>query len=91
MVYYRTVVLASIETAGFERTRVLKPVAHTLIVIGDAIVSVQPVPVANRFVENFQRLGFSLANRWLRNLQTSEESFNQQARIKQEHSLLFTK
>ncbi|MBN1658175.1 MAG: hypothetical protein JXA93_07220 [Anaerolineae bacterium] len=74
-----------------EWRRILKPGAHAFIVIGDAIVGGQPIPVADRFVEVFDDLGFTLANRWLRNLQTSKKSFNQQARIKQEHLLLIQK
>ena len=74
-----------------EWARVLKPKAHVFIVIGDAIVGGQAVPVADRFVGIFQDLGLALTDRWLRNLQTSKKSFNQQARIKQEHLLLFKK
>ena len=74
-----------------EWTRVLKPGAHAFIVIGDAIVGGQAVPVADRFVEICQNLSFALTDRWLRNLQTSKKSFNQRARIKQEHLLLLKK
>jgi site-specific DNA-methyltransferase (cytosine-N4-specific) len=79
-------------TACFrEWARVLRSDAHVLIVIGDAIVGGQPVPVADRFVEIFADLKMPLKKRWLRNLQTSKKSFNQQARIKREHLLLFQK
>jgi site-specific DNA-methyltransferase (cytosine-N4-specific) len=74
-----------------EWVRVLKPESHALVVIGDAIVDGQAVPVADRFIDIFARLDMPLAHRWLRNLQTSKKSFNQQARIKQEHVLLFQK
>ena len=71
--------------------RVLKPKAHTLIVIGDGIVSGKPVPVGDRFSEIMTEIGFTLDHRWIRNLKTNSKSFNQSARIKKEHLLLFRK
>ncbi|WP_083516091.1 DNA methyltransferase [Alicyclobacillus sendaiensis] len=74
-----------------EWKRVLRPGGYILIVIGDAIVSGQPVAVADRFIELFAELNISLVDRWTRTLQTSRKSFNQAARIDQEHVLLFQK
>lgn len=71
--------------------RVLKEDAYCLIVVGDAIVSGEPVPVGDRFVEMMNAVGFTFRNRWIRSLDVNRKSFNQQARIKKEHVLLFKK
>jgi site-specific DNA-methyltransferase (cytosine-N4-specific) len=71
--------------------RVLKPEGLALMVIGDAIVGGRSVSVADEFLEILKRLGLSEEKRWLRNLQTTKKSFNQKARIDQEHVLLVKK
>lgn len=71
--------------------RVLKEDAYCLIVVGDAIVSGEPVSVGDRFVEMMNAVGFTFRNRWIRSLDVNRKSFNQQARIKKEHVLLFKK
>lgn len=74
-----------------EWCRVLKPEGLALLVIGDAIVGGRSVSVADEFLEIFRGLGLSEEKRWLRNLQTTKKSFNQKARIDQEHVLLLRK
>ncbi len=71
--------------------RVLKSDGHALVVVGDAIVGGRPVSVADKFLEIVRELGFNEKMRWLRNLQTTKKSFNQKARIEQEHVLLLQK
>lgn len=72
-----------------EWRRVLRPSGRALVVIGDAIVNKSAVPVADRFIEILGELDLELERRAIRNLQTSRKSFNQRARINQEHVLLF--
>jgi len=74
-----------------EWKRVLRPEARALVVIGDAIVNKEFVPVGDRLAGLGQELGFKLERRWVRNLDTTKKSFNQRARIKREHLLLFKK
>ena len=74
-----------------EWRRVLRPGGRALIVIGDSIVSGQPVPVADHFTEIMARLGLSLEKHWLRRLLKESKSFNRSSRIDQEHVLLYTK
>jgi site-specific DNA-methyltransferase (cytosine-N4-specific) len=81
----------NMEACFREWSRVLKPKAKVFIVIGDAIVGGQAVPVADRFIEILPELDLTLQKRWVRHLQTSKKSFNQRARINQEHILLFQK
>jgi DNA modification methylase len=70
--------------------RVLRPGGRAFIVIGDAIVSGQPVPVADRFVEMLTALGFQSENHWKRQIPESKKSFNRRnSRINEEHLLLF--
>jgi len=71
--------------------RVLKPGCHSLIVIGDSIVSGLPVAVGDKFVELLTDCGFELSARWIRSVKVERKSFNSQSRIKQEHVLLFRK
>ncbi|WKG33406.1 DNA methyltransferase [Priestia aryabhattai] len=71
--------------------RVLKPGSRALIVIGDAIVNKKPVPVAEQFIKIMNEKGFNLENRWIRKIKTSRKSFNQSARMNEEHVLLFIK
>ena len=81
----------SMEACFREWVQVLRPGGFALVVIGDAIVSGQAVPVGDRFIEIFASLGMSLQDRWLRRLETSKKSFNQDARIKKEHVVLVRK
>jgi len=74
-----------------EWQRVLKPGARAIVVIGDAIVHGEPVPVGDKFVAICNSLGLTCENRWIRKLQTDKKSFNQKARINKEHVLLFRK
>lgn len=71
--------------------RLLIPGGHVCIVVGDGIVSGTAVPVGDKFIELCQKVGLTLKDRWIRNLQKSKKSFNQKARIDKEHLLLFTK
>jgi len=74
-----------------EWKRVLRPEARALILIGDAIVNKEFVRVGERLSGLGQELGFELERRWVRNVDTTRKSFNQRARIKREHLLLFKK
>lgn len=71
--------------------RILVPGGRALIVIGDAIVSGQPVPVGDNFVKICEDIGLINENRWIRALEKSKKSFNLQSRISEEHVLLFKK
>jgi DNA modification methylase len=74
-----------------EWKRVLVPGGKAFVVIGDGIVSKKPVPVGDIFVEIMEDMGMELTDRWIRNLQTTRKSFNQNARINREHLLLLKK
>ena len=74
-----------------EWKRVLVPGGKAFIVIGDGIVSKKPVAVGDMFVEIMKNLGIEPTDRWIRNLQMTRKSFNQNTRINKEHLLLFTK
>jgi len=74
-----------------EWKRVLKSGRRVLVIIGDAIVNKKFVPVGDKLAELAQEIGFELERRWVRNLDTKRKSFNQKARIKREHLLLFKK
>lgn len=74
-----------------EWQRVLRANGKALVVIGDAIVSGSPVFVADEFVKLCDGVGLKLADRWIRKLDTNKKSFNQAARINEEHLLLFVK
>ncbi len=78
-----------LRTCMREWKRVLKQGARALVVIGDAIVSKKFVPVGDRLAEIGQEMGLNLERRWVRSLSTTKKSFNQSARIKREHLLLF--
>jgi len=71
--------------------RVLRPGCRALVVIGDGIVSGEPVPVADRFTVMMGGIGFELENHWLREILKTNKSFNQNARIDKEHILLYAK
>jgi ubiquinone/menaquinone biosynthesis C-methylase UbiE len=68
--------------------RVLKRGSHALIVIGDAIVSGKPVSVGDEFIMSAENIGFSCEDRWIRKIEKNKKSFNQQARIDEEHVIL---
>lgn len=72
-----------------EWKRVLRKDGRALIVIGDAIVSGESVPVADGFIEIMSSLNLELEKRWIRRLQKGKKSFNRNARIDREHVLLF--
>jgi len=74
-----------------EWKRVLRLNGYALIVIGDSIVSGQPVAVGDRFVDIMQGIGLTLDTRWIRTVKAARKSFNSQARIQKEHVLLFKK
>lgn len=71
--------------------RVLKDEGMCIIIVGDAIVSGNPVPVADYFISIMTNIGFTVEKHWIRNLNVNRKSFNAQARINQEHVLLFKK
>lgn len=72
--------------------RVLKRRGRCLVVIGDAIVSKQPVPVADTYVRLARQTGLHLEDRWIRELQATKRAFNvRNSRITHEHLLLFQK
>lgn len=73
-----------------EWSRVLKSNGFCFIVIGDSIVSKQPVCVADTFVDQMTGREFVLEDRWIRELQATKRSFNvKNSRISHEHLLLF--
>jgi site-specific DNA-methyltransferase (cytosine-N4-specific) len=75
-----------------EWARVMRPGAKCVLLIGDAIVSKHPVPVADRFVELLEAHGVALQKRWVRELQATRRSFNvKNSRISHEHVLLLEK
>lgn len=73
-----------------EWARVLCPNGRAFIVIGDAIVNGQPIPVADGFLEILTRVGFQCEKQWIRQIPESKKSFNRHnSRINEEHLLLF--
>lgn len=79
------------EKCFMEWSRLMKLGAHCLIVVGDSIVSGEPVHVGDRFVEILSRFNLRCEDRWIRNIDVTRKSFNQQGRIKKEHVILFKK
>lgn len=72
--------------------RVLRPGGRCFIVIGDAIVSKQPVSVGDRFVEMLAAHGLPEERRWIRTLQATKRAFNvKNSRISHEHIILVRK
>ncbi|MEO2280235.1 DNA methyltransferase [Pseudoalteromonas pernae] len=72
--------------------RVLKVGSKCVIVIGDAIVSKEPVRVADEFVEIMGSIGFKLDERVIRKLKPTSRSFNiRNSRMDFEHVLTFEK
>jgi hypothetical protein len=75
-----------------EWKRLLRPAGRCVILIGDAIVSKQPVAVGDTFVDLLERRELALEKRWVRELQATRRSFNvKNSRISHEHVLLFQK
>lgn len=74
-----------------EWERVLSADGRALVVVGDAIVNGVFVPVGDRLVKISSGAGLVLEKRWVRKLAVGRKSFNQGARIKREHVLLFRK
>lgn len=75
-----------------EWARVLKKGGRCLVVVGDAIVSKQPVCVGDMFVDLLDRRGLHLQERWIRTLHATKRAFNvRNSRISQEHVMLFVK
>lgn len=68
--------------------RVLRKGGRALIVIGDAIVSGKPVSVGDEFIKSAEDIGFDCENRWIRKIEKNRKSFNQKARIDEEHVIL---
>jgi DNA modification methylase len=75
-----------------EWARVLKKGGHCLIVVGDAIVSKQPVHVGDRFIDLLSAHGLIQKDRWIRTLHSTKRAFNvKNSRISHEHVLLAVK
>lgn len=74
-----------------EWARVLRTGGKCLIVIGDAIVSKKPVPVADTFIQLLNERKIRLERRWIRELHSTSRAFNiRNSRISHEHVLLFS-
>lgn len=72
--------------------RVLRSDGRAFIVIGDAIVKRQPIPVADLFIEILTEVGFRYEKQWIRQIPEGKKSFNRHnSRINEEHILLFQK
>ena len=69
--------------------RVVKKDGACVIVVGDAIVSGNPVPVADLFIDEMSEEGFAFQKQWIRRVNPNKKSFNAKSRIDQEHVLLF--
>lgn len=69
--------------------RILQNGGRALVVIGDAIVQGNAVPVGDIFVDLCKDIGFVCEKRWIRTLNANRKSFNQKARINEEHLILF--
>jgi site-specific DNA-methyltransferase (cytosine-N4-specific) len=75
-----------------EWERLLRSGGRAIVLIGDAIVSKEPVPVGDTFIELLDRRGMRLTKRWVRELQATRRSFNvKNSRISHEHVLLVEK
>jgi DNA modification methylase len=72
--------------------RVLKAKGKCLVLIGDAIVTKQPVGVADRFIDTASKFNLILESRWIRELKSTKRAFNvANSRMSHEHVLLFEK
>ena len=74
-----------------EWERVLDASGRALMVVGDSVVNGAFVPVGDSLVKISRDVGLTLEKRWIRKLAVNRKSFNQGARIKREHVLLFKK
>ncbi len=75
-----------------EWARILKKGGHCLIVVGDAIVSKQPVYVGDHFIDLLSVHGLIPKDRWIRTLHSTKRAFNvKNSRISHEHVLLAVK
>ena len=74
-----------------EWERVLDAGGRALMVVGDSVVNGTFVPVGDNLIKISRDVGLVLEKRWIRNLAVGRKSFNQCARIKREHVLLFRK
>jgi site-specific DNA-methyltransferase (cytosine-N4-specific) len=75
-----------------EWARVLRKGGRCVVIIGDAIVTKQPVPVADTFVDLMEKQGVTIEKRWIRELHSTKRAFNvTNSRISHEHVLLFKK
>jgi tRNA G10 N-methylase Trm11 len=73
-----------------EWARVLRKRGKCIVVIGDAIVSKKPVSVADTFVDLLSHHKMKLAKHWIRELKSTQRSFNvRNSRITHEHVLMF--
>lgn len=83
---------ADMDACFSEWARVLRHGGRCVVVIGDAIVSKKPVPVADMFVDLMKKRGLLIEERWIRELQATKRSFNvSNSRISHEHILVFVK
>lgn len=79
------------EKCFLEWRRVLKKKGKAIIIIGDSIVSGKPIPVGDAFITINEKIGLELKKRWIRTIKANKKSFNREARIQEEHVLLFEK
>jgi DNA modification methylase len=83
---------SDMDACFLEWERVLKKGGRCLVVIGDAIVSKQPVYVGDMFVDLLEKHGLQMEERWIRTLHATKRAFNvRNSRITHEHVLLFIK
>lgn len=72
--------------------RVLRSGGKCVIIIGDAIVHKSPIYVADTFCEILVKIGFSIVNRSIRRLKSTNRAFNvKNSRMDSEHVLVFEK
>jgi DNA modification methylase len=74
-----------------EWQRVLRKNAKCLILIGDAIVTKEAVPVGDRFISLLTDRSLKLQKHWIREVLSTRKAFNGQARMSHEHVMLFQK
>jgi hypothetical protein len=75
-----------------EWARVLASGGRCLVIVGDAIVSKEPVQVGDRLTDLMARHGIIQERRWIRTLHSTKRAFNvKNSRISHEHVLLAVK
>ena len=80
---------ADMDACFGEWSRVLRRRGKCIVVIGDAIVSKQPVYVADTFIELLANHKLRLKKHWIRELKPTQRAFNvRNSRISHEHVLL---